>query len=166
MKRDRIFFFANYEGLRVRQGITIIARVPDEDARRGLLRNPATGALEPVTVNPAAKPYVDLFPLPNGRSFGDGSAEHVGDLSSPANEDYSMHRVDFNLSEKDSLYWRYTYSTSNSQEPLATLPFWDGGDIGTQFALLSATRVISPSSLNEFRFAFNRTNPAYISGPE
>src|SRR5262249_30681034 len=40
LKKDRIFFFANYEGLRQRQGIPIVATVPDANARQGLIANP------------------------------------------------------------------------------------------------------------------------------
>ena len=47
--KDHAFFFFNYEGLRERRGITIVSSVPDLDARRGLLRNPATGELVPAS---------------------------------------------------------------------------------------------------------------------
>jgi hypothetical protein len=69
-----VFFFANYEGLRQRQTQTIINSVPDLNARKGLVPN-AAGVLQQVTVNPVALPFVNLYPLPNGRNFGDGAAE-------------------------------------------------------------------------------------------
>src|SRR5438128_9010140 len=37
IKKDKAFFFFNYEGLRKQQGLTQIATVPDADARRGIL---------------------------------------------------------------------------------------------------------------------------------
>ena len=48
---------------------TLIARVPTAAAREGHL---PTGD---VPVAAAVKPYLALWPLPNGRDFGDGSAE-------------------------------------------------------------------------------------------
>ena len=37
--RDKLFFFASYEGLRDRLGVTQIGTVPDENARNGLVPN-------------------------------------------------------------------------------------------------------------------------------
>lgn len=56
LRKDRIFFFVNYEGLRQRQGVTEIIPVPDLNARKGLLPNPATSALQHTTLNPAVVP--------------------------------------------------------------------------------------------------------------
>src|SRR3990167_5737244 len=63
--RDRIFFFANYEGFRRRQGAPRVASVPDENARQGLLPD-ASGVLRPVGpgpnngINPVMLPYLAL----------------------------------------------------------------------------------------------------------
>src|SRR6266849_2825354 len=39
IKKDKVFFFANYEGLRQRQGKTFISTVPDLNARKGQVPN-------------------------------------------------------------------------------------------------------------------------------
>src|SRR5207245_9549823 len=57
IKRDRLFFFGNYEGLRERPGVSKFASVPDQDARNGVISG------NPVTVNPAASPYLALYPM-------------------------------------------------------------------------------------------------------
>jgi hypothetical protein len=65
---NRTFFFGNYEGLRERRGSTGVLTVPDADARRGFLRNPATGELEDVGVAEEVAQYLDLvWPLPPRR---------------------------------------------------------------------------------------------------
>jgi carboxypeptidase family protein/TonB-dependent receptor-like protein len=162
--KDRIFFFANYEGLRQRQGNTIIASVPDLNARKGLLPN-ATGQLQAVTLNPAAVPYVNLYPLPNGANHGDGTADYISNFSGPSTEDYSMERLDFRLSDKDSFYWRYVHDPSQSLAPEA-VPIFATAIIGADnLTVVSETHVFSASSLNEFRFAFNRTHPGQNSSP-
>ena len=69
IRRDQTFFFANFEALREGLGLTNIAIVPDETARRGILPSGT------VAVDPSVKPYLDaVFPLPNGASYGDGTA--------------------------------------------------------------------------------------------
>jgi carboxypeptidase family protein/TonB-dependent receptor-like protein len=152
VRKDRIFFFANYEGLRQRLASTIITTVPDANARQGILPSGR------VTVNPVIVPYMALYPLPNGRSFGDGTAQWITNYSTPTTEDYSMERMDFHLSDKDNFYWRYVYDTSNDQQarPMPTISAT--ADIGVNhYATVSETHIFSGTALNDFRFAFNRT---------
>jgi carboxypeptidase family protein len=163
--KDRIFFFANYEGLRQRQGNTVIASVPDLNARKGLVPNATTGQLQPVTLNPAAVPYVNLYPLPNGRNFGDGTASYIEDFSSPTTENYALERMDFRLSDKDNFYWRYVFDPSETVNPLPVPTFIIAITGTDHLAVLNETHIFSGSSLNEFRFAFNRTSPAQDSTP-
>jgi carboxypeptidase family protein len=163
--KDKLFFFANYEGLRQRQGNTIISSVPDLNARKGLLPDPVTGQLRQVTVNPAALPYLNLYPLPNGRNYGDGTADSITNFSAPATEDYAMERMDFRLSDKDNFYWRYVFDPSESVVPLAVPTFVNRFTGADHLVVLSETHVVSGASLNEFRFAFNRTSPIGSTDP-
>jgi carboxypeptidase family protein/TonB-dependent receptor-like protein len=163
--KDRMFFFANYEGLRQRQGNTLIASVPDLNARQGLVPNATTGQLQSVPVNPVALPYVNLYPLPNGRNNGDGTALFISNFSSRATEDYAMERMDFRLSDKDSFYWRYVFDPSESVGPEA-VPIFQAPIFATDhLSVLSETHIFSGASLNEFRFAFNRTDRGQDSVP-
>ena len=57
--KDKTFIFGNYEGLRLNQGVTFSDTVPSQAARNGQL---STGN---VTVDPAVKPYLDFWALPN-----------------------------------------------------------------------------------------------------
>src|SRR3989441_3615212 len=57
--KDKTFFFASYEGLRQSQGVSTQARVPDMNARNGILPGVA-----PISVSPAVKPYLSLYPVP------------------------------------------------------------------------------------------------------
>ena len=102
--KDRIFFFANYEGLRQRQGNTVIAAVPDLNARQGDSAHrqhhgqSGCGALLAQSISAAERPQ------PRRR---DGGLHR--NFSTPATEDYAMERMDFRLSDKDNFYWRYVY---------------------------------------------------------
>src|SRR6185369_163261 len=84
IRKDKTFFFASYESLRERLGKTLNSAVPDANSRNGLLPcallptapcNPATG-LANITIASAIKPYLDLYPLPNGPSLGGGLANY------------------------------------------------------------------------------------------
>ncbi|MBI2817190.1 MAG: TonB-dependent receptor [Acidobacteria bacterium] len=165
LRKDRIFFFVNYEGFRQRQGVTQIATVPDENARQGLLPNPSTGVVEPVTLNPVIVPYLKLYPLPNGRNFGNGSAQFIRDTSTRATEDYYMGRMDFRLSDKDSVYWRYIFDPSETFSEDAIPPFFNSIKTTNHYLVLSETHVFSGEMLNEVRGAFNRTAPFLGTGP-
>ena len=163
LRKDRIFFFLNYEGYRQRQGVTSITSVPDLNTRQGLLPNPTTGVLTPVGpgpnngLNPAVVPYLNLYFLPNGRNLGGGVAEFIANSSNSATDDYALERMDFRLSDKDSFYWRYVFDPSNAVIPPAGIPFGITTATTNHFAVLSETHVFSGALLNESRFAFNRT---------
>jgi len=151
--RDRVFFFANYEGLRERRGVTVVATVPSAEAR--------------ATADPRIQPYLDpaLWPLPNFGEIRNNLGQFRGDFSSKATEDYAMERMDFRLSDSDSFYWRYVFNPSESSQP-RTNPTFSDNEIGTNhFVTLSETHVFSPTMLNELRFAFNRTDPGVTTSP-
>ena len=161
--RNRIFFFANYEGLRQRQGVTVIATVPDANARMGLVPNSAH-VLQHVPLSSAILPYLNpsVWPLPNGVDFGDGTGQYISNFSSATTDDYMLARMDFHLSEKDSFYWRYVFDTSEAVNPQPITLFQGINEATDHFVTLSETHIVSTSALNEFRFAFNRTFPSQV----
>ena len=155
--KDRTFIFGSYEGLRDRTSRTATARVPDANARSGILP-PAEGG--DIGVNPVVRPYIDLYPMPsaNGRNFGDGRAEHIFTDAQPVDVDFFMTRFDHQFSESDSVYVRYTLDDSIKLQSEA-LPVWQTNRISkNQYVGIGETKVISTSMVNEFRFGYNRTH--------
>ena len=161
IKKDRLFFFFNYEGLRIGQGITVLDLVPDALARQGLVPN-AAGVLQQVTLNPAVLPFLALYPLPNGPDVGGGTGLYTYNASQPANEDYYLGRIDYRLSDKDSLYGRYVYDPSSSIAARPLPQWYDSVSTFNGFLELSETHIFSPTALNEFRAAYNRTHPSDV----
>jgi Carboxypeptidase regulatory-like domain len=155
IKKNKTFFFAGYEGLRQGLGTTQTAIVPTVAARQGIL--PSGN----ITVNPDIVPYLNLYPLPNGTDFGDGTAQFLSAPVVPTNEDNVMARVDHQLNAKTSLFARYMFDTDsvNAQQQLPNYSI----DESTRrtYATLQAIILLSPRALNSFRFAFNRTNSAF-----
>lgn len=157
---DKTFFFANVEWLRQRLGTTLIANVPTAEARQGIIPN----LPDPVVVNPAVIPYLDLFPLPNGRDFGDGTGEFIDAFSNTTDESYFMARIDHRFSDNDSLFGRYTFDDTTAVSAGGDLArFVDLLTSRNQFFTLQETHIFNQNTLNEVRVAFNRTNPTQDS---
>lgn len=168
IKKDKTFFFGTYEGLRQGLGTTAIAFVPTVAAKQGIL----PGRVVPV--NPAVKPFLALYPDPNFLDFGDGTAEFVSSPTVVTNENYFMTRVDHQINEKMSIFGRYSYDADSFLNPTQyALPvFQIISPSHRQYATVQANNVLSPTVLNSFRFAYNRSNqsidnlPAKALGPE
>jgi outer membrane receptor protein involved in Fe transport len=158
IKKDKTFFFAGYEGLRQGLGTTLIATVPTALARQGIL---PTGT---VKVNPVVVPYLNLYPLPNGRDFGDGTAQFLSAPTIVTNEDNVMGRVDHQLTAKTALFARYTFDQDSVNSP-QSLPFEFAVNTSRrQYITLQANTVLSSQALNSFRFGFNHTKSTTAFG--
>ncbi len=151
--RDRTFFLASYEGLRRRLGVTRRTVVPDADARRGIFPNGSR-----VTVDPSVPAYLDLVPLPNDRSFGDGTGEYFSATSQSTGENFFTGRVDHRFSASTSIFARYTRDK-------ATVAVPDGIELvradslsRNQFFTTEATHLFNASLLDTLRFSVNQSN--------
>ena len=155
IKKDKTFFFGGYEGLRQGLATTQTAIVPTALARQGIL---PTGT---VTVNPAVVPYLNLYPLPNGQIFADGTGQFLSSPLVPTNEDNVMVRVDHQLNAKTSLFGRYTFDTDSVSAQQSLPNSFLSQTTRRHYSTLQANSILSPKALNSFRFAFNRTNSLF-----
>ncbi|MBI2820763.1 MAG: TonB-dependent receptor [Acidobacteria bacterium] len=154
--RDRTFFFGTVEGLRDRLGNTSISRVPSAESRSGDLLS------RRVTVHPAIKPYLDLYPLPNIGVLraSDDTGEYVSSQTIPTDENYFLIRVDHKLSDRDSFYVRYNFDDADKVTPKAVGPFALAARTRTQYVTIEESKIVSPTLFNTFRFGFNRSRGA------
>ena len=152
IRRNKTFFFANYEGLRDRLTTSQLLVVPSEAGRQGVL-----GATR-VTVVPAVAPYLALFPLPNGRDFGDGTGEFSTRATANTDEDYLVGRVDHRLGDS-SLFVRYTYDNSTRHAAATgTLPdFPDLQRSLRHYVTAEHTTVLSRNLINVARLGYTRS---------
>src|SRR4029077_19340085 len=71
IKKDKTFFFANYEKLGQLRSLSSSVDTLSANAHNGLLcTNTACAQTTQVTIAPRIKPYLALFPLPNGPVTG------------------------------------------------------------------------------------------------
>ena len=166
--KDKTFFFGSYEGLRQSQGVNTQARVPDVNARNGILPGVA-----PITVSPAVKPYLGLYPVPGegnvivsepGRR-PDGTVLLAAIAKVPTNDDFGLGRIDHNFSsgKLGTISGTYNYDSgeSSSETPPGVL-----GDLLAQgfssrkhVVSVNQTSIFSPSVLNEVKVGYSFTNP-------
>ena len=155
LKKDKLFYFGTYEGLRQALGTTLSAFVPSLSARQGNLPGGIT-----VPVSPLIRPFLNLYPIPNGPDFGDGTAQFTSSPSTPTNENYTMGRVDYQLSAKHSLFGRYSLDQDSVVNPEdQNLPRVDVRTFKTrrQYSTVQLNSVVSAATLNNFLFAYNRS---------
>jgi len=171
--KNRTFFFADYEGTRVREGITRITNVPTLAERAGdfsatLFRKPinpftqqpfAGNQIPSFFMNPVGARIAALYPEPNRNT------PFQNFVSSPTLRDNDNHfdvRVDHRLAASSQLAVRYSFADRDLFEPFggpafSTVPGY-GNDVARrgQNLMIGETHIFSPVLVNEARVAFNR----------
>ncbi len=173
LSKDRLFFFADYEGTRITEGITQVTNVPTAAERSGDFsqsvlpapRNFLTGQPFPGNqipaffMNPVGQAIANLYPLPNR------DVPLANYVSSPNLEDRNDHfdvRVDRPRGSRFDLMARYSFSDRTLVEPFSgpsfsLLPgFGSTLERRAQNAVLAGVSVLSSRLLNEARFGYTR----------
>src|SRR5438477_942037 len=150
---NKLFYFGSYEGLRQDLSLTHIARLPNAAAHNGVL---PTGA---VAINPLVKPYLDLlFPVPDGRDYGDGTAELRHTDVDPTHENFFVGKIDWQAGEGNSMFVRVSSdrsgTTAHQNHPL----FVEPTTTDTRYVTYQDQHLFSARVLNVARGAVNRTN--------
>jgi hypothetical protein len=170
IQRNRLFFFLYYEGYRNRQGETTSSIVPTAQERAGnfsgigspLINYAAGGLVFPnnqipaAALNPVALKVLQLYPLGNV-----SPNVYLTNVTTTNDYDQAGARVDFNQSEKNQLFARFSYSGGYDFNPVSVrgtpIPgFPTRDDLKTDSAELTNTHVFSPSLINSLRATFLR----------
>jgi hypothetical protein len=150
--RNKTFFMASYEGLRQSLGVTSTAVVPDANARMGQI--PGQPA---ITVDPAVVPYLNLVPLPNGAGFSDGTGRFINAATQVTNENFAAARIDHRLTDKTTIFSRYTYDGAISAVPDSLNLTTANSATRNQYLTAQMTHIFNERLLNTFRFSFNKS---------
>ena len=168
--RDRAFFFGDYEGTRIEQGVLRTGNVMTQDQRRGVftstIRDPQTGQPFPNNtipdsrIDPVARSIMGLVPLPNTT----GSNNFIRQPNVEDESDRYLARVDFRPGNNDTIFARYIYSDRSR-----FVPGWFGGVLdGTSTSawgrnylkshavVAGWTKILGSSLVNESRFSYAR----------
>src|SRR2546427_8366941 len=136
IQKNRLFFFGGVERLQEDLGLTSPAFVPNEAAR--------SGALFPI--NPIMAPYLNLYPAPNAgeASAAQGIGIFTYEFNQPTRENFYQGRFDYTVSEKDSLFARYT-SDGADQTVTAGFPGYATDSVSRNlFFTAEYKRIVSP----------------------
>ena len=153
LRRERTFFTASFEAMRDRLTKTDLTFFPDEQARLGF---PDQNGNPTVPVLPAVQPYLALYPLPNLGSIGGGIGRHAAPVFLPTSENYFTARVDHKISERDSLFGRYTFDGASSTDAQALFLFRSSTSSRQQYVTLVETHIFSLRTLNSLRLSYTR----------
>jgi hypothetical protein len=179
-KRDKTFFFFNYEGVRVRQAQTFLSTIPTRDFKQGnfsaspnrifdpasarptpqgLERDPYPNNTIPVSQHdPVGRNLINLYPDPNLPGI---TANFFLNPPQPTTANNWDLKIDQNFSDKDQAFFRFSrHNTERFVPGGLPAPAWGAADGRSRFPLhqfvASYTRIFSPRFVNEARAGVGR----------
>jgi outer membrane receptor protein involved in Fe transport len=146
IKKDKAFFFMNYEGLRQDLGITQRSLVPSAAFRASVIAK-----------SPVLKPLMDAYPV--GPTHIDATSDQI-DLvaSNSTREDAGMIRFDYRFNDHNTLYARYNIDDVYIDNPTDALGSHNVVPHRPTNTVLAFQRILSPSIVNEAKLGINRAN--------
>jgi len=173
IQTNKTFFFVDWQGTRLRTGITRFSVVPTLAQRQGVfvvqpIFDPTTSPRSQFPNNtipasrfdPVADQVLQQYPLPNVA----GASNFARTATEPDNQDQADFRLDHYFGQKHRIFGRYTF-LRDDDTPVTPLPDGSGsltsGVIGHAITRGDALAgdydlVLSPSALNQFRFGYSR----------
>ncbi|HJZ95504.1 MAG TPA: TonB-dependent receptor [Candidatus Solibacter sp.] len=146
IKKDKAFFFANYEGLRQDLGVTFVSFVPNATYRSQVLAK-----------SPSLAPLVNAWPA--GQARLDSTTDQINLVATNhVREDSGMFRFDYRFDDRNTLYARYNTDNVYIDNPTDALGSHNVVPHAPTNAVLAFQRIISPSIVNEAKFGVNRAN--------
>ncbi len=173
--KDKLFFFADYQGSRQDAPGAATASVAPEAWRRGDLSSVTTQIRDPLTGLPFPGNQIPVsrfsptatallndtanYPLPNREVPGGITGNYVGESIFKIRAHQGDLRLDWNASQNDKLFARFSFATYEDQRDKNALPlifstrndqpFWNVG--------VNWSRILGPSLINEVLVGFSNT---------
>ena len=152
--KEKVFFFANYEGIRQALFQSFLVFVPDDNARNGIINGVNVNGAG-VAVPASVAGIIALYPhATNVTGGGIGSTTTVA--NQVIHEDYLILRGDWTISNKDSMFVRYVQDNALALSPTA-INYWPVTDNNyNKFVTIQERHIFSPTLLNQFSVSFSR----------
>jgi hypothetical protein len=174
IKKDKTFFFADVEALRIVQGVPtglIFTPTLFEEQNPGNFSDQPGGKIIPPTqLDPVALKYWKLFPAPNYGPTGSLGANYSANVTKIYNSTTYDARLDHHFSDKTTIFGRFSYNpTYNSQPALFPNTTVDGvgvsagggifpgpSEADSQGYMVDFVHILSPTLLVELKGGFTR----------
>src|SRR5581483_4843580 len=157
IRKDKTFFFGNYEGFRQHLGLSDVTLVPNNAARSGYVPS-SNGALSYVGVAPGIAQLLTLWPQQNGPDLGGGIGEAFSHPLQTVREDFATMRIDQTFSQNDTFYAAYTIDDSTDDTPTINPLSRINEALREQVLSAQEQHVFSPTFLNTARVGFSRAS--------
>jgi len=182
IKKDRLFFFGSYQGVRNISPQNFLSEVPTAAERQGNFAadppvyNPVN--VDPVTGNriqytgnqipqsqwnAISQKYLPFWPAPNVS----GTPNFTYNGASKNNYNLFSGRVDWNVSSRDTIYGRYSHQSNPTLTP-GSLPgpgnYYQGSTKGGSDMVVSWIHTFSGAKFNQARFSFANAYRTSLQG--
>lgn len=149
--RNRTFFYAAYEGLRQRLGLTLIGFVPSDAFRARAL-----------AASPALQPLFAAYPQGTVPISPDVT-QRIAPGRRTSDEDSGLIRVDHRFSESTSLFARYNIDSALLTSPCGNLLDVTQVPTSPMSGTIQVLHIFSPNMFNEAQLAFNRVAASTVT---
>jgi hypothetical protein len=186
IKKNKTFYFGNYEGARVRQGITKVATEPTAAMKNGdfsalpvaiydpaslhtvngvLVRNPFPGNIIPAAqISSVGRNLANLYPDPNTPGTSAANGLYTSSPTKVDDFDQFTVRIDHRFNDSHTLFGRYSFSKENRFDTFDSfcagannVPGFGCNTLnGGQQAILDYIWLLSANKVNEARMSFTR----------
>ncbi|HYZ85231.1 MAG TPA: TonB-dependent receptor [Bryobacteraceae bacterium] len=182
IRKDKTFFFVNYEGLQIRRQQTIVASVPSVAETRGdfsalstVIRDPETGVPFPGNVipqnrlDPVGAAIAGLYPAPNVEGARSRTNNFRANQATSTTTHVGVARIDHSFSDNDRLYGRLLVNeTDIFNAPVFPVPGtdpWHSSNDNSYYSwALTWQHSFSPLTMLEARYSWDRRKANAVSG--
>jgi hypothetical protein len=174
IRKDKIFIFGDYEGLRYVRGIPTPISVPSDNARKGILArcpdNTSTGCtplpcapnstlLDPnanICVDNSAAQYLPFWPRAASTPAGSDTGSFGFSAQRRVSENFFTIRGDGKISDKDSIAGTYLRDVTPFSSPDNLDAVLDSSSTRRQIVSLEETHTFGPTLVNTVRVGYSR----------
>jgi carboxypeptidase family protein/TonB-dependent receptor-like protein len=151
IKSDKTFFFVSYEGVRLRQPITMIVQVPSVFARN--------------TAPTVQAVFLNAYPLPDDRTPTPGifTDSFTGNYSNPSTLNAGSVRIDHSFNHKYGIFGRYNEAPSMSAARNNNLSQNDTTEVDTRTVTVGVTMNPNPRVFNTLRGNYSQQTASLVS---
>jgi outer membrane receptor protein involved in Fe transport len=148
--KNKLFFFADYEGLQQTLGSTYVSQIPS-----------LAYASQVTATSPVLAPLIAAFgsfPASQRVSLGANVDQVSVAKSALTQENSGLIRVDYHLSDKSTFFVRYNTDNSNADTPSDAIGSHGLVTDITHNLVLQYQTILSPTLINEAKFGLNRAD--------